>query len=363
MVCGLHLALGPGKAGARSANRAGLAGVALASMTAVTALVLAASIDHLFSTPAAYGWTWDFVISNDAAADLADDPDVESVGLVTAAPISIDGRPVTARGVESLKGELPMLVVDGRQAGVGEVVLGGRTMAELDVSIGDTVVAQGSRTRQELRVVGEGVFAGIVDAPEAGWGAAVPRDVLEELGSEGDAVSGAPIALSDGADETAFATRYAAEWGESPASFDEPMELQRLREIEAFPRVLTAFLGTVGLVAAAHAILVTARLRRSDLAVLRAMGLPRRGVYEALSVQAGVLALLGAVVGIPLGLTAGQLVWRNLAGSLGVVVDVEVPWGTIVPVVMASCAAIATIALVPARAAVRIRPAVALRAE
>ena len=359
---GLHLALGPGRSGSRRANQAGVAGVALAALAGVAALVLASSIDHLFSTPAAYGWIWDFAVDDDAAQDLVEDPELESVGIVTAGSIAFDGPPLQARGIESLEGELPVLIVDGRHAESGEVVLGARTMADLGVGIGDSVVAEGTGQRKEFEVVGEAVFAGVVDVPEAGWGAAMPRAQFEELGSD-DAVTTGVVALADGVDRDAFAARWTAETGEPPTAVEEPVELARLREIEAFPRVLTLFLAIVGLLSAAYAMVVTVRQRRFELAVLRSMGMTRRGVYEALSVQGAVLALLGMAIGVPLGVAAGQVVWRQVASSLGLVVSVEVPWDTIVPAVVASCVVVAAIALVPARAVVRARPAQALRAE
>ena len=304
-LCGVDLALGTGRGGRRSASRAAIAGVAIATTAGVGALVVGASVDRLVRTPALFGWTWDYTTESGVAELLADDPSVESVGLVNASPITIDGRPVTTRGIASLKGELPLLLVEGRAAQAGEVVLGARTMDDLGVRIGDTVVASGSLAEQELRVVGQAVFAGVLDAPEAGWGAALPLAELEELGTEGDSSDGAVIALADGADRTVFEQRLAALGADAEVA-EEPMELQRLREVEGFPWLLTAFLVAVGLMATAHAIFVTSHRRRGDLAVLRAMGLGRRGVYEALSVQAGTLALVGILIGIPLGVVAGR---------------------------------------------------------
>jgi predicted lysophospholipase L1 biosynthesis ABC-type transport system permease subunit len=207
------------------------------------------------------------------------------------------------------------------------------------------------------------VFAGITDTPEAGWGAAMPQGALDELGSAGDTFRSGVVALADGVDADAFAERIVALTGEAPGSVEEPVELARLREIEAFPWVLTAFLVLVGLMAIAHAILVTTRRRRGDLAVLRSMGLARRGVYAAISVQALALAALGVVVGVPLGVAAGQALWRSVASSLGVVVIVDVPWLAIAASVVAACACVTLLALLPARAAARARPAYALRAE
>ena len=90
--------------------------------------------------------------------------------------------------------------------------------------------------------------------------------------------------------------------------------------------VLTAFLVVVGLMATAHAIFdrpqASERPRRA----------PRwawRGVYEALSVQAATLALVGLVIGIPLGVIAGRILWQSVARPLGVIVSVDVPWAAI----------------------------------
>ena len=97
--------------------------------------------------------------------------------------------------------------------------------------------------------------------------------------------------------------------------------------------------------------------------MLRAMGLGRRGVYEALSVQAGTVALFGILIGVPLGVVAGRALWRFVARSLGVVVTVDVPWPAIVAAGTTACVLLAALALVPARTLARSKPALALRAE
>ena len=362
-VCGLDLALGSGGAAGRGANRAAIGGVALAAVAGVGALVLGASVDHLFATPATFGWTWDYAVDAEAAELLVENPDVESLGLVTAAPITLNGRPVMTRGLTSLKGELPLLIVRGRPPEPGEIVLGARTMDDLGVGLGDTVVASGAQDERELRVVGQAVFAGVVDGPEAGWGSGMPLDQFTELGPEGETFSAAVLSVADGVDAGAFGQRLADELGIAPNAVEEPVELARLREIEAFPWVLTGFLVAVGLVATAHAVLTTTRRRRGDLAVLRSMGLARRDVYQAISVQAGALALIGAAIGAPLGVVAGGALWRGLATTLGVVVTVEVPWAAIFLATVAACVVLALLALVPARRVARTPPAHALRAE
>jgi hypothetical protein len=362
-LVGVDLALGSSRGRLRGANQVATVAVVMATLAGVGALVLTASVTHLESTPATYGSTWDFVVRDEDAETLVTDPAVASVGLVRTGPITLDGRPVVVRGITSLKGALPVLVVDGRPPQRGEIVLGKRTMDDLDVGIGDTIVARGSLHERPLRVVGEAVFAGVIDVPEAGWGAAVPLTEFEALGSEGDTGAGGTIGLADGVDPTEFAARVQARLQDPPTTVEPPVELARLREIQAFPWILGGFLVIAGLLGVAHAIVTTVRRRRPDLAVLRSIGLSSGGVYRAISAHALVLAIVGVAIGIPLGVAAGQSLWRALANSLGVVVTVNVPWAAIASAAVITTLAIAALALIPARTAARTSIAESLRAD
>jgi hypothetical protein len=361
VLSGIDLASVRGRG--RAANRAATVGVGLATVAGVGALVLVANVDHVFATPAAYGWIWDFETSQETATALVDDPAVESVGVVTSSVVSFDGQAVVTRGISSLKGRPPVLVTRGGPPGPDEVVFGARTMASLGVRVGDTITARGSRGERELNVAGEAVFAGVIDAPEAGWGAAMQLSGLEALGLGGDTTIRGLVGLVDGADRDAFASRIASASGELPKAAEPPMELQRLREIESFPWLLTGFLVVAGFVVVGHAVIAAIRRRSGDLAVLRSMGLGRRGVYQAISTHAVVVAVAGTLVGVPLGVVAGQALWRGLARSLGLVVSVRVPWPAIATATATACFALAVLALLPARRAARARPAALLRAE
>jgi ABC-type lipoprotein release transport system permease subunit len=361
-LVGVDLAVGPGRAGSATGNHFAAAAVAMASAAGVGALVLGASTGHLETTPAAYGWTWDYVVHGDAGDSLADDPDVDMLALVTVGALSLDGRPVLVRGMDSIKGAPPVLIVDGRPPGNGEVVLGRRTMADLGVRIGDTIVAHGEDSRQ-MRVVGEAVLAGVIDVPEASWGAAMQASDFEELGVESESGGGAVVGLADGVDRDAFAQRIQDQLGEQPSSAQEPVELARLREIEALPWILTGFLALVGLVAVVNAVLTTTRRRGRHLAVLRSIGLSPSGVRHAVTFQSVVLVVMGLVIGVPLGLVLGHILWRALGGALGVVVIVDVPWSAVLAVAVAVMAAAAVLALAPARVAARRSIAEALRTE
>ena len=66
--------------------------MALATVAGVGALVLGTSVDRLVGTPKLFGWTWDYTAES-GAAELLDDPSVESVGLVQAGRSPSTGAP------------------------------------------------------------------------------------------------------------------------------------------------------------------------------------------------------------------------------------------------------------------------------
>ena len=52
-----------------------------------------------------------------------------------------------------------------------------------------------------------------------------------------------------------------------------------------------------------------------DVAVLRALGMTRRQARAVVATQASVLAVIGLVFGVPLGLALGRTVWRVVAND------------------------------------------------
>ena len=96
------------------------------------------------------------------------------------------------------------------------------------------------------------------------------------------------------------------------------------------------------------------------MAVLKVLGFVRRQVGAAVCWQSVSIAVVGIVLGVPLGTVAGRIIWRAFASNLGVVpVDIA-PVRVIalfaVAVVVGGC----LLAFVPATLAARTRPAVAL---
>jgi ABC-type antimicrobial peptide transport system permease subunit len=77
--------------------------------------------------------------------------------------------------------------------------------------------------------------------------------------------------------------------------------------------------------------------------------------------QAATVAVIGVVVGVPIGLVFGQFIWRDFAISLGAVPVAVAPTTTILILAVATVGGAVVLALVPATLAAQVQPADALR--
>jgi len=127
--------------------------------------------------------------------------------------------------------------------------------------------------------------------------------------------------------------------------------------------ILQGFMG-VGLVAgiAALGTLSTRAVveRRRQIGVLRALGFSARAVGSGLLVESAVVALLGACLGVGVGLFVASNTVTFL-GRLSPELRFSIPWDQIGLVVLVSLAAALLMTVLPARAAGRLTPAEALR--
>jgi len=116
--------------------------------------------------------------------------------------------------------------------------------------------------------------------------------------------------------------------------------------------------------AASRAEVVTnATRRRRDLALLETLGFRIRQVTETIASHAVTIAVLGLVVGIPLGVLVGRLAWSAVAHSVGIDPAADVPALLVLATVPAALFVVLVMSVYPARRVTRMRPAVALRSE
>jgi len=79
------------------------------------------------------------------------------------------------------------------------------------------------------------------------------------------------------------------------------------------PLVLGVFLALLAIGAVGHALATAVRRRSHDIAVLRALGMTQWQCRWVVVTQASVLAVIGLLLGVPLGLAVGRTVWRAVA--------------------------------------------------
>jgi len=128
--------------------------------------------------------------------------------------------------------------------------------------------------------------------------------------------------------------------------------------------------GAAALVAAVGFVLAAAARARSsalDLAVLRTLGLGRRGVRRTLLLESAVVLAVGLVLGLAVGVGLARLVLPTVAftdtGDPPVpAADVRTPWTTVAGLCLALAAGLGAAAFLVARRAGRLPIAAVLRA-
>jgi hypothetical protein len=178
------------------------------------------------------------------------------------------------------------------------------------------------------------------------------------------------VALRPGVDPETAAQALSATAGPVPGgkafpfgSAQPPDTQQGLTDLQELPNSLGWFLALLAVVAVGYALVTAVRRRSHELAVLRALGLTSGQTGLVIITQASLLALAGLAVGIPLGLLAGQAVWRIAADWIPL--DYRPPFAPW-PFILAVPAALVTanlLALWPGWRAARLRPAQVLRTE
>ena len=139
--------------------------------------------------------------------------------------------------------------------------------------------------------------------------------------------------------------------------------MARLTAVEDLPRVLAALLGFIAVVSVGHAAWVTVRVRKREFAVLRVLGFSSGQLRGVITIQATVLALVGAAAGTVVGLVLGSQVWSAVADRVYLPVVVRLPIVALLVVPFAVVLLSNLGATLARRAAGRVHAGVALRGE
>ena len=198
--------------------------------------------------------------------------------------------------------------------------------AQLGVGLGDVIVVSTAGGPAELAVAGviDRSFPGKSgDAVLVGW-----PDALERFGVAGADAYVVRYAPGEAASASVAVDALARELALTPSPVarvegalgDALDRVFGLLDLLALAAVVVAGLGIV------NTLSMDTWERSRELGVLRAAGMSRRQVWRSVVVEAGILGVIGAVVGSAAGLAIGALLVA-FAGGLGS--GVEVPWGTI----------------------------------
>lgn len=373
---GTGFALDPGRGAGAVPSRPAIGAVLTAVVGLLMAAVVLTSFDGLVSNPGRFGVGWDIQVGvfqtpdqpEAAAATLAEDPDVAGFAGFRIGGLVIDGRDVQAMALFApTKREVPVEVLAGRTpATPDEIGLGAATMRELGLSVGDRVeVGGGEGPAATMRVVGKVVVpAGGVDYELGpGRGALVTSEVLATRYPAVAFPFSYVMDLVAGTDRNRKAAELEQSFPQTVVIAPLPADLRNLRQAREVPVALAAVVAVLAVAALVHALVSVIRRRRRDLAILKTIGFTRRQLSGIVAWQATVIAGVGVVIGLPVGLAGGRWLWRWVSTQLGVAPHPVVPAAWVAVVVVSVFVVANLIAAIPGWFAGRIPAAVVLRSE
>jgi hypothetical protein len=354
VVIGVRHALERGRGAASVPVDTALFGTALAVFALCATAVFGASLSHLTATPALYGQDYQLLFANSAASPgnpagelraLEHDPAIASIMTGTREEVDIGGVSVFAVAATAIRGPLMLSTVGGRQPrGDGEVALGTTTMHQVGASIGSVVhvtvqVPSGGTRTAPFTVVGSASFPGQFGLGGLGTGAAFTFSGLLDAACPAGPAHATCVRTFDanvqghavfadaipGPKGQAAVTHFRRLFPNNAGSPTTPISLVNFGQAVNFPLILGFMLALFGVATLLHLLVVSVARRRHEIGLLKALGFVRSQIRAAVCWQATTVALFGIVVGIPLGVAAGQLVWRWFATNLGAVPVATVP--------------------------------------
>jgi len=379
IVMGARMALETGRG--RSAVPARLALVAATAgvVGVVTSFVFAAGVSEASINPRRFGQNFSLGLFDAsqrrtpplerALTTVAADRDVAAVsdsrfGIASAG--DQHHTPITVLSLEP-RGRMPAIVVlSGRlPRSATELLLGPESAASADAALGSTILVRGDRGSHEMTVTGLGFVLETWRNSHAsgGW---VTGEGFDGLFRNYEVAAGL-VEVRPGVAPSAVRARLNPVLRRQHLTTLElgppPLRLGEIQQVRGLPDVLGGFLALLAIGAVAHVLVTGARRRRHEFAVLRALGMTGRSARLAVLTQGIVLATVGLVFGIPLGLAAGRTLWRIFA-DYAPLEYAPPPAAQLLAVV--GPLAIVTAALLaarPGRQAARLRIADVLRAE
>ncbi len=388
LVVGARFALEPGRGRSSVPVRSALVGAVAGVLGVLAAFTFSAGVSDAASHPERFGQTWqldtflglngqDFGPASRVLRAVAADRDVTGVddARIGGAQSASGHVSVESFTYAPVGGKRPAVVLTaGRMpARPDEIVLAPTTAQELHAGTGSVVRLTGGGTAAHpVRVTGIGF---VPPGPHNGyadgaWLAPGGYDRIFHGAHFAFKFHVATVSLRPGADVAAVARRLdaaaAAIHGGKRFRFTPPApmpEVQEIKDLELLPVALSAFLALLAVSAVGHALSIAVRRRRHDLAVLRALGMTRRQARLVVTTQASLLAVIGLLCGVPLGIALGRALWRTVAGFTPLAYHPPVALVTLLLIGPAALLAANMLAAWPQRRAARLHAGQILRSE
>ncbi len=368
---GAGLALDAGRGERSLPVRPAIAGAVAGILGVVGALGLVRGIDDAMTVPARSGQVWDATVfpseeHQDVSAiseELRGDPEVADIATMRRIPLDVGGAGLPVYSLDPVQGNQSFVVLEGRApTAPDEAAIAPASAKALGKSVGDEL-EMGGPDGLRLRIVGTALLP---QTPHSSFDQGVWATPAA-LEGRGETEAGSPdeqvvVTARRGVDPASLVARLAERYGDvEPIAV--PQDVLALRNVRTLPQALAAFLVALALAALGHALVTAVRRRRHDLAVLRALGFRPRQNAACIAWQATTVAVVGLVLGLPLGVVVGRLSWRWVADSTPLLYVPPVAVLAMLLAVPVAMVAANALAAVPARRAARLRPAEVLRSE
>ncbi len=404
---GVRFALEPGRGRTAVPVRSALLGTILAVALLVGTLTFASGLHTLVSTPALYGWNWNYMLnpSDDVppqALELLDhDPDIGAWTGVAYTNAEIDNQTVPVL-ISSLHPKVAPPILSGHDLEAkDQIVLGAATLALLHKHVGETVMVSVGTPKDApiyipsiaLRIVGTATFPAVgyssfvADHTSMGTGALISTAIIpaafnRAINSPDPVLNGpalvfvrlrsgvSPAAgrasvqrIAEAANKVLAADPNATGNNVTVLGVQRPVQIVNYRSIGSTPVILAVGLAVGAIVALALTLVASVRHRRRDLALLKALGFTPRQLASVVAWQSTVTAVVGVIVGVPLGIVIGRQLWTLFARNINAVPDPTVPVVSVVLVALGALIFANVVAAIPGRIAARTPTAAVLRAE
>jgi ABC-type lipoprotein release transport system permease subunit len=393
-LIGVRNALERGRGRSAVPVSSALVGSVLAVAVLCGAAVFSSSLGRLTGTPALYGQGFDAWFSANTTGTQAQSeqlltaierrPGIAAILAGVGGAVTIDGTVVDALAGQTVRGPYVMTTTTGvAPTAADQVVLGIGTMHQLGVHIGSTVKVNfpssgtASGPSHRFTVVGTTVLPPDFN-PRGGLGTGA---IFSLAGFEGHSCASGPsgracLSSTVLSDSGSFLVRAApGQAGQaaiaalsraypSQVNFPRPpTNLVNFGEAVNFPLILGLVVVLFGIGTLLHLLLTSLNRRRRETGLLKSLGMRRRQIAYCVSWQTTTIAVIGIVLGVPLGIAAGRLVWNAFATNLGVAIAPVMTVAALAVVALGTLVVANVLALVPALVAARERPASLLRSE